>query len=453
MKKDEINQIIKDQSIAFVDLRFTDLSGKMLHLSLPVASLEADFFEKGKYLEEFSLVLMPDLSINQTVYLDPFYQNPTLVLGCNAVNRQTRLDCCRSLACRAENYLKSTGIADALSIGLIVQFSIFDDVRYEASTHKAFYEIKAEAGLWNAGAPLQGGNTGHRPQPGEGHFALSPLDAHQDLRAAIALTLASLNLNPDSHRSGVSGNQCEFEMQDASLVKASDNLQIFKYIVKNQAHNFGKTATFMPKPLTGEKGNGLLTHQYLVKDGLNLFSDKEQQDLSQLGQFYLGGLLKHRRALNALTNQTVNSYRRLAEAGGLPRLSWSKNHKKAALRISNPDFTDKTCLLDCFQDAVSNPYLAFSAQLLAGLDGIQNKIEPDSRDLSTLSFDELKTLPGFCASLEEAVLALEKDQAFLLAGDVFSSAMLEEIMALRRDEIDWVRDRVHPAEFYLSYSS
>lgn len=468
MSKEALLAAIKEHQAKFIDLRFTDTRGKEQHITIPVSSVDDDFIENGKMIDGSSfkgwqkihqsdLALLPDLT---TMLPDPFFQDSTLFVRCNVVDPQTMLGyerCPRSLAQRAELYLQSTGIADEALFGPEPEFFIFDDVRWETNMRGAFYQIDSEEGHWNSGKTIDGGNIGHRPAVQGGYFPLPPTDSSQDIRSAICLTLESLGIVVEAHHHEVAtGNQCEVATRFNTLTKKADELQIFKYITRNVAHNYGKTATFMPKPLVGDNGSGMHCHQSLAKDGVNLFSGDQYAGLSELALYYIGGIIKHAKALNAFTNPGINSYKRLVPGFEAPvLLAYSARNRSAAIRIPHVNNPKARRIEVRFPDPSANPYLAFSAMMMAGLDGIEKKIHPGcaiDKDLYDLPPEELSDVPTVANSLEEAVNSLEKDHEFLLQGDVFSKQFIGSCIDLRRQDIEKMRSLVHPFEFEMYYS-
>lgn len=468
MSKEVLLAAIKEHDAKFIDLRFTDTRGKEQHITIPVSAVDDDFIENGKMIDGSSfkgwqkihqsdLALLPDLT---TLLPDPFYQDSTLFVRCNVVDPQTMLGyerCPRSLAQRAELYLQSTGIADAALFGPEPEFFIFDDVRWETNMRGAFYQIDSEEGHWNSGKIMDGGNIGHRPAVQGGYFPLPPTDSSQDIRSAICLTLESLGIVVEAHHHEVAtGNQCEVATRFNRLTSKADELQIFKYVTRNVAHNYGKTATFMPKPLVGDNGSGMHCHQSLVKDGVNLFSGDQYAGLSELALYYIGGIIQHAKALNAFTNPGINSYKRLVPGFEAPvLLAYSARNRSAAIRIPHVNNPKARRIEVRFPDPTANPYLAFSAMMMAGLDGIQKKIHPGAaidKDLYDLPPEELSDVATVANSLEEAVESLEKDHEFLLQGDVFSKQFIASCIDLRQKDIGKMRSLVHPFEFEMYYS-
>ena len=469
MSLSRVRSEIEQYGARFIDLRFTDIIGKEQHITLPISAIDDDFFQSGKMIDGSSfkgwqkihqsdLALMPDLS---TILHDPFYQDSTLFIRCNVVDPQTMLGyerCPRSIAQHAEAYLKSTGIADVALFGPEPEFFIFDDVRWETSMNGAFYKIDSEEAYWNSGKVIDGGNIGHRPGIKGGYFPVPPVDSSQDIRSAICETLESLGIVVEAHHHEVAtANQCEIATRFNTLTKKADETQILKYVVHNVAHNHGKTATFMPKPLVGDNGSGMHCHQSLVKDGVNLFSGDLYGGLSENALFYIGGIIKHARALNAFTNPGTNSYKRLVPGYEAPvLLAYSARNRSAAIRIPHVNNPKARRIEVRFPDPLANPYLAFTAMMMAGLDGIQNKIHPGNaidKDLYELPPQELMDVPTVASSLEQAVDALKKDHEFLLKGNVFTNALINNHINLREADIDHIRTLVHPEEFDLYYSN
>lgn len=468
MSNSAVEAAIKEHDAKFIDLRFTDTRGKEQHITIPVSAVDDDFLENGKMIDgssiigwkgihESDLALIPDLN---TIMPDPFYQDNTLIIRCNVVDPQTMLGYDRdprSLAQRAETYLQGTGIADKAFFGPEPEFFLFDDVRWETTMSGAFYKLDSDEAHWNSGKAFEGGNIGHRPSVKGGYFPVPPVDSSQDIRSAICLTLEALGIVVEAHHHEVAtGNQCEVATRFNTLTQKADELQLLKYVIQNVAHNYGKTATFMPKPLVGDNGNGMHCHQSLMKDGVNLFAGDQYAGLSETALYYIGGIIKHARALNAFTNPATNSYKRLVPGFEAPvLLAYSARNRSAAIRIPHVSSPKGRRIEVRFPDPMANPYLAFSAMMMAGLDGIQRKIHPGQpmdKDLYDLPPEELVDIPTVCASLEEALYHLDQDHEFLLQGDVFSKDFLNSFKAIREKEIALVRSLVHPFEFELYYS-
>ncbi len=460
--------LLKEKEAKFVDLRFTDTRGKEQHLTMPAHTVDASFFEDGKMfdgssiagwkgIQESDMVLMPDAS---TAVLDPFMEDATVIIRCDVYEPSTMQGygrCPRMTAKRAEAYLKSTGIADQAFFGPENEFFIFDDVRYGADMHGSFYRIDSEEGAWNSGKKYENGNTGHRPGIKGGYFPVPPVDALQDIRSQMCLTLEEMGLGVEVHHHEVAtAGQCEIGVRFGSLVKKGDEVQILKYVVQNVAHAYGKTSTFMPKPLVGDNGSGMHVHQSLAKGGKNLFTGDQYGGLSQTALHYIGGIMKHAKAINALTNPSTNSYKRLVPGFEAPvMLAYSARNRSASIRIpfiANP----KGRRIEVrFPDSTANPYFAFAAMMMAGLDGIQNKInpgEPMDKDLYDLEPEEDAKIPKVCFSLEQALEALDKDRDFLKAGNVFSDDLIDAYISLKMAEVTRIRMATHPLEFELYYS-
>ncbi len=465
---DNVLKMIKDNGVKFVDFRFTDTKGKEQHVSVPAHTVSADLFTDGKMFDgssiagwkginESDMILMPDAD---TAVMDPFTDEPTLILTCDVVEPATGQGYerdPRSLAKRAEAYLKSTGIADTAYFGPEPEFFVLDDVRWGADMSGAFYKVDSEEADWNSEKVYEDGNIGHRPGPKGGYFPVPPVDSLNDMRAAMVLAMEEMGVTCEVHHHEVAtAGQCEIGTQFNTLVRRADWNQILKYCVHNVAHIYGKTATFMPKPLVGDNGNGMHVHQSLAKDGQNLFSGDQYGGLSETALYYIGGIIKHAKALNALTNASTNSYKRLVPGFEAPvLLAYSARNRSASIRIpyvSNP----KARRIEVrFPDPTGNPYLSFSAMLMAGLDGIQNKIHPGEaadKDLYELPPEELKDIPTVCSSLEEALENLDKDRAFLTAGGVFTDDMIDAYIELKMEEVTRLRMTTHPVEFDMYYS-
>lgn len=459
---------IKEQDIKFVDLRFTDTLGKEQHVTIPASAVDDNFFKYGKMMDGSSLkgwcaihesdvALVPDCT---DVLLDPFFQDATLIMRCNVIDPQTMRGYSRDpryVAQCAEAYLRTTGIADTVLFGPEPEFFLFDEARFEHRIDGAFFQIDAIEGQWNSGKLIEGGNTGHRPAVKGGYFPVPPVDSSQDIRSAICLTLQSLGIVVEAHHHEVAtGNQCEVATQFDSLTKKADQLQLLKYVVHNVAHNYGKTATFMPKPLVGDNGNGMHCHQSLVKNGVNLFQGNGYAGLSELALYYIGGIVKHARALNMFTNPATNSYKRLVPGFEAPvLLAYSARNRSASIRIPHVNDPGARRIEVRFPDCMANPYLAFSAMMMAGLDGIQRKIhpgEPMDKDLYDLPAQELKGIPTVCRSLEQAIEHLEQDHEFLLQGDVFNKDGINSYVKLLKDEATRVSMQLNALEFELYYS-
>ena len=468
MKADDVLKLIKDKDIKFVDLRFTDTRGKEQHVTVPAATVEDDFFEDGKMfdgssiagwkgIQESDMILMPDTA---TAIVDPFAEDATVNITCDVIEPNTMQGYerdPRSLAKRAEAYLKSSGIADKAYFGPENEFFVFDDVRWGAEMKGAFYQIdSAEAG-WNSERMYEDGNFGHRPGVKGGYFPVPPVDSLHDLRSAMCLTLEEMNLKTEVHHHEVAtAGQCEIGVAFNSLVRKADEVQILKYVVMNVAQAYGKSATFMPKPVVGDNGNGMHVHQSLAKKGKNLFSGDAYGGLSEEALFYIGGIIKHARAINAFANASTNSYKRLVPGFEAPvKLAYSARNRSASIRIPFIPNPKARRIEVRFPDSTANPYFAFTAMLMAGLDGIQNKIHPGDpldKDLYDLPAEEAKGIPEVCYSLDAALAALDEDREFLKAGGVFTDDVIDAYIDLKMGDVTRLRMTTHPVEFDLYYS-
>ena len=460
--------LLKEKEAKFVDLRFTDTRGKEQHLTIPAHTVDASFFEDGKMfdgssiagwkgIQESDMILMPDAS---TIVIDPFMEDTTATVRCDVYEPSTMQGytrCPRMTAKRAEAYLKSTGIADQAFFGPENEFFIFDDVRYGADMNGSFYRIDSEEGAWNSKKEYENGNTGHRPGIKGGYFPVPPVDALQDIRSQMCLTLEEMGLGVEVHHHEVAtAGQCEIGVRFGSLVTKGDEVQILKYVVQNVAHAYGKTATFMPKPLVGDNGSGMHVHQSLAKGGKNLFTGDLYGGLSQTAMYYIGGIMKHAKAINALANPSTNSYKRLVPGFEAPvMLAYSARNRSASIRIpfiANP----KGRRIEVrFPDSTANPYFAFAAMMMAGLDGIQNKINPGEamdKDLYDLEPEEDAKIPKVCFSLEQALESLDKDRDFLKAGNVFSDDFIDSYIELKMQDVYALEHTPHPIEFQMYYS-
>jgi glutamine synthetase len=413
--------------------------------------------EGWKGINESDMVLMPD---SDTAVLDPFTEAVTLNIRCDIVEPATMQGYSRdprSVANRAEEYLRSTGIADTVLIGPEPEFFVFDDVRFHTDMAGSFYKIDDKEAVWNSGTEYEEGNMGHRPGVKGGYFPVSPVDSSQDLRSAMCLVMEEMGLVVEAHHHEVATcGQNEIACRFNTMVKKADEVQIYKYVVHNVAHAYGKTATFMPKPLVGDNGTGMHVHQSLAKDGVNLFSGDKYGGLSETALYYIGGIIKHAKALNAFTNASTNSYKRLVPGFEAPvMLAYSARNRSASIRIPIVPTPKATRIEVRFPDPSANPYLAFTAMLMAGLDGIKNKIHPGDamdKDLYDLPAEEAAAIPQVAASFEEALDALEADQEFLLAGGVMDADMINAYIGLKREEVELLNSTTHPVEFDMYYS-
>lgn len=462
-------KMIEDNHVKFVDLRFTDTRGKEQHVTVGANTVDSGFFSEGKMFDGSSIagwknisssdmILMPDPS---TAVMDPFFEEATLILRCDIVEPSTMLAYerdPRSLARRAQEYLKSTGIADVCYVGPEPEFFIFDSVRWKIDMNSAFYEVDSEEAAWNCQTQYPNGNFGHRPRVKGGYFPVPPVDSSQDLRSAMCMILTDMGLIVETHHHEVAtANQCEIDIMYSDLLSKADHIQILKYVLHNVAHAYGKTVTFMPKPLVGDNGSGMHVHQSLAKDGKNLFSGDKYAGLSEMAIYYIGGIIKHARALNAFTNPSTNSYKRLVPGYEAPvMLAYSALNRSAAIRIPHVPNPKGRRIEVRFPDPLANPYLAFSAMLMAGLDGIKNKIHPGDpmdKNLYDLPPEEVTDIPTVSGTLQEALANLKADCKFLLEGDVFSQDLIDSYIQLKMEEVTRLRMTTHPIEFDMYYSS
>ncbi len=464
----DVLSLIKDKEIRYVDLRFTDTRGKEQHVTVPASQVDAKFFTDGKMFDgssiagwkginESDMILMPDPT---STFIDPFFDDPTLIVRCDILEPATMQGYDRdprSVAKRAEAYLKSTGIADSALFGPENEFFIFDSIRWQNNMNGSSYEIDSIQGAWNSNTVYPEGNTGHRPGVKGGYFPVPPVDAYQNIRAAMCNTLEEVGMVVEVHHHEVAtGGQCEIGVGAGTLVRKADEVQMLKYVVLNVAHLHGKTATFMPKPLVGDNGSGMHVHQSLQKAGVALFAGDKYGGLSEIALYYIGGIIKHAKAINAFTNAGTNSYKRLVPGFEAPvMLAYSARNRSASIRIpwvSNP----KGRRIEVrFPDSLANPYFAFAAMMMAGLDGIQNKIHPGEaadKDLYDLEPEEEKKIPQVCHSLEMALEALDKDREFLKKGGVFTDDVIDAYITLKMQEVTRYRMSTHPVEMDMYYS-
>ena len=468
MSYQNIKELIKTHEVKFIDLRFTDLRGKEQHLTIPASQMSENLLTDGKMFDGSSLagwksvhdsdmVLKPDPT---TAVLDPFLDEMTLLLRCDIydpASTQSYSRDPRSVAKRAEHYLKSTGIADFCFFGPEPEFFIFDDVKWKTDIHKTYYSIDSEEAAWNSDSDIGGGNLGHRPSIKGGYFPVPPVDSSQDIRSSMCLTLEKMGLIVEAHHHEVAMcNQNEIGTRFNTLVHKADELQILKYVIHNVAHAYGKTATFMPKPLVGDNGSGMHCHLSLAKGPNNLFAGDSYAGLSETALFFIGGILKHAKTLNAFTNSTTNSYKRLVPGFEAPvLLTYSAKNRSAAIRIPFSPTPNARRIEIRFPDGATNPYLAFAALLMAGLDGIRNQIHPKDpmdKDLYDLPKEETAHLDIVAQTLQEALTALNHNRTFLKEGGVFNDEIIEAYMTLKQSEITRLAISTHPIEFELYYS-
>jgi glutamine synthetase len=467
MTPKEVLAFAKENGARQVDVRFTDIPGLQHHISYPIGELSEDSFENGfgidgssirgwAAINESDMLLIPDPT---TAFMDPFYEIPTLVMLGDVKDPITKQNYERDprwIARKAELFLNNVGVGDTAYFGAEAEFFIFDNVRFDQNAHSGFYFIDAEEGRWNSGRERD--NLGYRPRYKEGYFPVPPTDHYQDLRAEMVEIMEKCGLQIECHHHEVAtAGQCEIDQRFNTLLKSADNMMLYKYIARNVATQYGKTVTFMPKPLFGDNGSGMHTHQSIWKGGNPLFAGDGYAGLSCMALWYIGGLLKHARALSAIIAPTTNSYKRLVPGYEAPvNLAYSRRNRSAACRIPMYSPSPKAKRVEFRPpDPSANPYMAFAAMLMAGLDGVMNKIEPGEpldKDIYDLSPEEMKAVPSMPASLEEALDALQEDHEFMLKGDVFTEELIETYISYKRkSEADAVRLRPHPYEFSLYY--
>jgi len=468
MSVESILKTLKDEEVRFVDIRFTDTKGKEQHVTVPTREINEDFFEDGKMFDgssiagwkginESDMILMPDA---ETAVMDPFFEEKTLIIRCDIVEPSTGEGyerCPRSAARRAEAFLQSSGIGDTAYFGPEPEFFVFDDVRWGNEMKGSFFSVDSDESAWNSEKVFADGNIGHRPTIKGGYFPVPPVDSLQDLRSTMCLVMEEMGVPVEVHHHEVAtAGQCEIGTRFDTLVKRADTLQILKYVVHNVAHGYGKTATFMPKPLVGDNGNGMHVHQSISKDGVNLFSGDGYGGLSETALHYIGGVIKHARAINAFTNASTNSYKRLVPGFEAPVfLAYSARNRSASVRIPWVSSPKARRIEVRFPDSTANPYFAFTALMMAGLDGIINKIDPGGpmdKDLYDLPPEEEKGIPTVCHSLDQALEALDADRDFLKAGGVLTDDAIDAYIDLKMEEVQRIRMSTHPVEYDMYYS-
>ena len=468
MSVENVLSLIQENEVKFIDLRFTDTKGKEQHITIPSHQVDADFFEDGKMFDgssvagwkginESDMVMMPDAT---SAVLDPFTVDATLNVRCDILEPATMQGYDRdprSISKRAEDYMRATGLADTVLVGPEPEFFLFDDVKYSNDMSGSFFKIDDVEAAWNTGADFEGGNKGHRPGVKGGYFPVAPVDSSQDIRSAMCLIMEEMGLVVEAHHHEVAtAGQNEIATRFNTLTTKADETQIYKYVVHNVAHAFGKTATFMPKPLVGDNGSGMHVHISLAKDGVNLFAGDKYGGLSDMALYCIGGIIKHARAINAFTNPSTNSYKRLVPGFEAPvMLAYSARNRSASIRIPVVPSPKARRIEARFPDPAANPYLAFASLLMAGLDGIKNKIHPGEamdKDLYDLPAEEAAEIPKVAESLEIALKALDEDREFLTAGGVFSDDFIDSYIKLKSQDVEKVNMAVHPLEFELYYS-
>jgi len=461
--------LIESSNAKWVDFRFTDTRGKEQHISFPASTIDEEVLEDGKMfdgssiagwkgIEASDMILRPD---PETAFIDPFFDAVTVVVTCDIIEPSTLQGYDRdprSIARRAEEYLKSTGIGDTAYFGPEPEFFVFDDVKWSVDMSGVSHKITAEEAAWSTNETYEWGNMAHRPRVKGGYFPVPPVDSSQDMRSVMCERIEEIvgEGRVEVHHHEVASCQSEIGVAFNTMVRKADEVQQLKYVVHNVAHQFGKTATFMPKPIVGDNGSGMHVHMSISKDGVNTFSGDEYAGLSETALYFIGGIIKHARALNAITNPSTNSYKRLVPHYEAPiKLAYSASNRSASIRIPHVSSPKAVRVEARFPDPTANPYLAFAALLMAGLDGIQNKMHPGEaadKNLYDLPPEEEAQIPTVAESLDVALQALKDDHEFLLKGDVFTKDMLEAFIALKEEEVQRVNITVHPVEFDLYYS-
>ncbi|WP_112664082.1 type I glutamate--ammonia ligase [Microvirga flavescens] len=463
----DVLKAIKDNDIKYVDFRFTDPRGKWQHVTFDVSIVDEDLFADGimfdgssiagwKAINESDMTLMPDPA---TATLDPFFSASTLSIVCDILEPATGEPYNRDprgIAKKAEAYLQSTGIGDTVYVGPEAEFFVFDDVKFMADPYNTGFKLDSTELPTNGDTDYEGGNLGHRIPMKGGYFPVPPLDSAQDMRGEMLAAMASMGVAVEKHHHEVASAQHELGMKFDTLLRTADLMQVYKYCIHNVAQSYGKTATFMPKPVFGDNGSGMHVHQSIWKGGKPLFAGNKYADLSQECLYYIGGIIKHAKALNAFTNPSTNSYKRLVPGYEAPvLLAYSARNRSASCRIPWTTSPKAKRVEVRFPDPAANPYLAFAALLMAGLDGIQNKIDPGAamdKDLYDLPPKELKKIPTVCGSLREALASLDKDRAFLKAGGVFNDDFIDSYIELKMTEVARFEMTPHPVEFQMYYS-
>ena len=467
MNNKDLLNLIKEEEIDYVDIRFTDTRGTLQHVTVVSDLVDEDFLEEGfmfdgssiagwKSIEASDMKLMPDSS---SAYIDPFYAEKTICVHCSVVEPDTGESYerdPRGTAEKAEAYLKSSGIGDVAYFGPEAEFFLFDNVKFSNTINKVSYEVDASDASWNSDTDYEMGNMGHRPGLKGGYFPVNPVDEAQDLRAEMLSTMKRLGMKVDKHHHEVASCQHELGLLFGTLTTQADEIQKYKYVVHNVAHAYGKSATFMPKPIYGDNGSGMHVNMSIWKDGKPLFAGDKYADLSQEALYFIGGVLTHAKSLNAFTNPTTNSYKRLIPGFEAPVLrAYSARNRSGCVRIPWTESPKAKRVEARFPDPAANPYLCFSALLMAGLDGIKNKIDPGEamdKNLYDLPAEELAGIPKVCGSLREAMEELQKDMDYLLAGDVFTKDQIAGYIALKMEEVHKYEHTPHPVEFGMYYS-
>jgi glutamine synthetase len=464
----EIMKLVQEKSVQYVDLRFTDLRGKMQHVTMDVSMIDEGALTEGfmfdgssiagwKAINESDMVMMPD---SAGAHIDPFFQQTTLAVFCDILEPGTMQPynrCPRGIGKRAEAYIQSSGVGDTGYFGPEAEFFVFDDVRWSVEPWNTGYSFDSTELPVNTNKPYEGGNMGHRPGPKGGYFPVPPIDSGQDLRGEMLEIMGSIGLNPEKHHHEVAPAQHELGLKFSTLVRMADNMNLYKYIIHQVAHQYGKTATFMPKPYYKDNGSGMHVHQSIWKGGQNLFAGDRYADLSEMCLHYIGGIIKHAKAINAFTNSTTNSYKRLVPGYEAPvLLAYSARNRSASCRIPHGTGAKAKRVEVRFPDPAGNMYLSYVALLMAGIDGIVNKIDPGGpldKNLYDLPPEELKQVPTVCGSLREAIESLDADRDFLKKGGVMDDDLIDAYLDLKREELDRFETHPHPVEFEMYYKA
>ena len=465
---DDILKKMKSEEIKYVDLRFTDPRGKLQHVTFDHSQVDEDFFEDGvmfdgssiagwKAINESDMILKPD---TEKSFVDPFYQQKTLVMFCDILepgtgesyNRDPR-----TTAKKAEAFLASTGIGDTAYFGPEAEFFVFDDVRWSTEQNDTSYTLDSEEGPYNSNSIYETGNMGHRPGPKGGYFPVNPVDSGQDMRTEMLSVMEELGLEPEKHHHEVAPSQHELGMKFSTLTNMADRMQLYKYTVQMVAHAYGKSATFMPKPVWNDNGTGMHVHQSIWKNGKPQFAGDRYADLSDTCLYYIGGIIKHARAINAFANASTNSYKRLVPGFEAPvLLAYSARNRSASIRIPWVNSPNAKRIETRFPDPAGNPYLTYTALMMAGLDGIENRIDPGDpmdKDLYDLPPEELRDVPTVCFSLRQALEELDADRDFLKKGGVMDDDQIDAYIDLKMEEVERFESHPHPVEFAMYYSS
>ncbi len=464
----ELLKFIADQDIQFIDMNFTDLRGKWQHTTEHASAFDKDKIENGIYFDgssiagwkainESDMTIVPDIA---KVCMDPFAAQKTIKIFCDVYEPSTGkpYECDpRHVAKSAENFLKKSGLGDTAYFGPEAEFFIFEDVQINVAMNEVGFRVDSVEGPYNSGRVYPDGNMGHRPGPKGGYFPESPVDTLSDIRGEMVTVMQNMGIPVEKHHHEVAPSQCEIGIKFSSLTDSADNIQIYKHVVHNVAHSYGKTATFLPKPIYGDNGSGMHCHQSIWKSGKPTFAGNEYAGLSETALYYIGGIIKHAKALNAFTNPTTNSYKRLVPGYEAPvLLAYSGRNRSASCRIPVGTSPAAKRVEVRFPDPCANPYLAFAAMLMAGIDGIENKIHPGEaidKNLYELPQNELDAIPNVCGSLREALESLQKDNDFLTRGGVFSQALIDSYIALKMQEVERYETMVHPIEYQMYYSA